>query len=318
MISQVTEVFFFSPIARPTTETASNDSLSSNESLNFRFFSHRPRRLEDTVLSERWDQEDIDNYLGVPDGWQDRPLAVKVYVDDLNNIEKVNQYTAISTISETKTILLPHARKSQANFERIKSRAEEVGMKVNSSKTQMLCISSNINYNVTSYIRTGGEEIRSTEELKILGFWFSNKPNVSLHVQKMAKKFRSRLWSLRHLKQSGMTPGDLLFVYTTVLRPVLDFAVPTYHPLLSIGQSQCLEKLQQKALYIVYGHHLSYDEALAVSNLTTLQERRDTLTLNFAQSTQKNPRYTDGWFPCLLYTSPSPRDLSTSRMPSSA
>ena len=24
------------------------------------------------------------------------------------------------------------------------------------------------------------------------------------------------------------------------------------------------------------------------------------------------------WYPCLLYTSPSPRDLSTSRMPSSA
>ena len=26
----------------------------------------------------------------------------------------------------------------------------------------------------------------------------------------------------------------------------------------------------------------------------------------------------DGWHTCLLYTSPSPRDLSTSRMPSSA
>ena len=32
----------------------------------------------------------------------------------------------------------------------------------------------------------------------------------------------------------------------------------------------------------------------------------------------KDPATTDEWKNCLLYTSPSPRDLSTSRMPSSA
>ena len=32
----------------------------------------------------------------------------------------------------------------------------------------------------------------------------------------------------------------------------------------------------------------------------------------------KNYLFTDGRYTCLLYTSPSPRDLSTSRMPSSA
>ena len=33
---------------------------------------------------------------------------------------------------------------------------------------------------------------------------------------------------------------------------------------------------------------------------------------------ENDPRYRDYWETCLLYTSPSPRDLSTSRMPSSA
>ena len=33
---------------------------------------------------------------------------------------------------------------------------------------------------------------------------------------------------------------------------------------------------------------------------------------------QANAEDDEGYLPCLLYTSPSPRDLSTSRMPSSA
>ena len=32
----------------------------------------------------------------------------------------------------------------------------------------------------------------------------------------------------------------------------------------------------------------------------------------------RNGEYVDAYYICLLYTSPSPRDLSTSRMPSSA
>ena len=94
-----------------------------------------------------------------------------------------------------------------------------------------------------------------------------------------------------------MSTCDLLFVFTTVLRPVLDFAVPTYHPLLSIGQTKSIEALQKKALRVIYGPELGYEEALAITNLTTLEERRETLTKNFAIAAEKNPRYQDGWFP---------------------
>ena len=38
--------------------------------------------------------------------------------------------------------------------------------------------------------------------------------------------------------------------------------------------------------------------------------------IDFDESSVK--RFVSGFMPCLLYTSPSPRDLSTSRMPSSA
>ena len=94
-----------------------------------------------------------------------------------------------------------------------------------------------------------------------------------------------------------MASSDLLYVYLTVLRPVLDFAVPTYHSLLTVTQSNSLETLQKKAFKIIYGSDLSYAEELAVANMQPLSERRQKLVENFAVRTQKNPRYSDGWFP---------------------
>ena len=194
--------------------------------------------------------------------------------------------------------MLPHAIKSELNFNRIKCEAESIGMKVNSEKTQLVCISGNPTINVKSYIRPGSsQEIQSGEELKILGFWFGTSPNVDVHVRKLEEKFRARLWSMRHLKRSGMTSSDLLITYISVLRPVLDYAAPAYHSLLSVGQTKKLESLQKRALKIVYGVDISYAEALALANITTLEERRLDLTKRFAIKTQLNTRFTDGWFP---------------------
>ena len=103
-----------------------------------------------------------------------------MYVDDLNNIEKVKQSTAISLISQTKTELMPHAIKSERNFARIEENALRIGMKVNAAKTQLLCISGNAHFEVRSYIRTQTQEIKSGKELKLLGFWFGDKPNVNV------------------------------------------------------------------------------------------------------------------------------------------
>ena len=293
-----------SPIAPPiSTAVVAADASCSTDELDdsfpvFRFFRKRATTLEDTVLSERCNQDEIDMNLGIPTGWQDRPLSIKVYVDDINNIEKIKQSTALSTFTQNRPELLPHAIKSEDNFIKIKDKAQSMGMQVNAAKTQLLCISGNNAYNVRSYIRpTENEEITSGDELKILGFWFGTRPNVDVHVGKLLTKFRARLWSLRHLKKSGMCSRDLLYVYNSILKPVLDFAAPAYHSLLTVTQTESLERLQKKALSIIYGQQFSYLEAMAVSNLCTLKERREELTKNFALAALKNPRYSDGWFP---------------------
>ena len=149
---------------------------------------------------------------------------------------------AVCAISEAQTTILPHAIQSEKNFITIKKKAENIGKRVNEQKTQLLCISGTKYSEVRSYIRTEScQEIKSSDELKILAFWFENKPTVAVHVRKLSEKFRARLWCLRHLKRSEMSPNNLLFVYLSVLRPVLDFATPTNHSILSVTQTECLE-----------------------------------------------------------------------------
>ena len=130
---------------------------------------------QSTVL---YTQSQIDRELGIPEGWTAGDPDIFVYIDDANSIEKVRIPGSITRISEQKQEVVIHAEKSEVLFNTVTARANEINMKVNTGKTQLLCISANQTSVATSYIRTGNEKIYSTDKLKILGFIFVTKPSV--------------------------------------------------------------------------------------------------------------------------------------------
>ena len=162
---------------------------------------------------------------------RDSPITSYVYVDDYNTIEKIRLDGAVAHVTTEKQKLKIRAIKSELQFARVSKLAQEINMRVNGKKTQVLCIHANKSSDISSFIKDGESEICSESKLKILGFYFDSEPTAVRHVTETIGKFYSKLWTLRFLKRSGMAQEDIL---------------------------------------------------------------------------------------CLLYTSPSPRDLSTSRMPSSA
>ena len=129
--------------------------------------------------------------------------------------------------------------------------------------------------------------------IKISKFHFDTSAGPSAHIAKIQAKFNSRLWSLRYLKKAGMSTLDLLKAYTCFLRPLLEYAVPSFHSMMNEEQTKTLERLQARALKIVYGFHLSYAELLEKSSLETLKNRRIELTDKFAIKMQKNKRFAD-------------------------
>ena len=142
----------------------------------------------------------------------------------------------------------------------------------------MVCVSSANSMTVSTFIRESREtnptKIHSSNSMKILGFYFSSKPSVELHIATLQKKFRQRLWLLRNLKHAKADKKDLLDSYLCFIRPVADYCTNVYHTMMTGGMTDALEKLQTTALRIIYGFDKTREELLDKAGITTLQERR--------------------------------------------
>ena len=63
----------------------------------------------------------------------------------------------------------------------------------------MLCISAAKSYTPEAFTTTAdGSEVVSQSTLKVSGFNFDCRPSVKADVLIMQRKFKSRVWSLRH------------------------------------------------------------------------------------------------------------------------
>jgi hypothetical protein len=75
------------------------------------------------------------------------------------------------------------------------------------------------------------------KSLKILGFMFDQRPGVAAQVAEIVKKTRARLWVLRHLRVFGFDEEELIAVYKTCVRSVIEFTSVVYHSMLTEEQS---------------------------------------------------------------------------------
>ena len=95
-------------------ESSFTSDFDLNESNELRFFRpNKMRLLDDTVMSVRLSQSQIDAAVGVPEGWVRTDAEILAYIDDLNIVEKIRHCDAVSNISTNKQISHVHAPQSQ-------------------------------------------------------------------------------------------------------------------------------------------------------------------------------------------------------------
>ena len=187
--------------------------------------------------------------------------------------------------------------RTEGLFLQIARIAHCMGMKVNSAKTLIMCISDARTYRAGAYIKDeSGNRVDSVDNMKILGVHFSSKPDMTAQVDAICKKFRSRIWTLRHLHHAGFMEMDLLKVYKATILPCHDYCSSVFHSSLTLTQSITLERLQAKALKAIYGYDPSYRELMERASLTTLRARREERALAFAQKCLSSNRFAE-WFP---------------------
>ena len=154
------------------------------------------------------------------------------YVDDLTNGEIQDLRGAVTLITTEKEEKRAHAKVCEEKFEIISRNSDNIGMKINGAKTQLLSISDNNFANVVSYINVPGEaSIYSESRMKILGFIFGERPSVKYHVENTVNKFKKKIWMINHLKRAKIDKNvllDVLFVHVTPDFRILQSSIPPY------------------------------------------------------------------------------------------
>ncbi|CAH1233572.1 Hypp796 [Branchiostoma lanceolatum] len=114
------------------------------------------------------------------------------------------------------------------------------------------------------------EEVPVVTCATYLGFKVHSNLGWDSQITHVTKKGSRRLHFLRLLAKGGMPPEDLLTVYTTLVRPVLEYAHVLYVGC-TVSQRNTLEAVQRRALRIINRNSSSPTP----SPLPTLQSRRE-------------------------------------------
>jgi hypothetical protein len=92
--------------------------------------------------------------------------------------------------------------------------------------------------------------IERVKSARILGLTVQDNMKWKEHIHNIVKKASKRLYMLRLLKRSNACIDTLITVYTTIIRPVVEYACQVWHN--NIQQYLCedIEKIQKRALRI--------------------------------------------------------------------
>ena len=208
---------------------------------------------------------------GMPQGSWLGPLCFIVFISDLQLVETLmHKYMDDTTVSEG----LAHTSKMQAAGDSIVKWSEENKTKLNTKKTKEMVISFKRTPTEVPPLTLNNTIIDRVSTFKLLGVLLTDTLSWDENTNALLAKSAPRIYYLKQLRRSGMEDVDLLVFYKAIIRPVLEYACPVWHPGLTKAQSDIIEGIQRRSLRIIYPS-LSYQEALTTCNLQTLGERRE-------------------------------------------
>ena len=213
---------------------------------------------------------------GVPQGTK---LGVILFIVMTNKLlwewnlrtKFVDDTSVLEIIPRNSISVLNNAAADIHNF------AIEHNMKLNPTKCKEMLINFLRNPNfLIKPIQIGNYVIEQVKTYKILGVIMSSDLKWNCHVDHIIKKASKKLYSLRVLRRAGVENDNILKVYLTTVRPVLEYAVPVWQAIPDY-LSEAIEVVQKRSLKIIYPECDSYTDALNLADIPTLKSRRDLL-----------------------------------------
>jgi hypothetical protein len=239
------------------------------------FLMHRRQRVKIGDFLSEW----LDMFAGMPQGSFLGPLTFIILIDSLRATCLTHKFVDDTTMTEV--LSKNSISQMQTAVEELVQQAAKTGMNVNGKKTKEMLIGPIIK-KPPLQLTLDGAAVDRVAVFKLLGVHVSSDLKWTQHVDAISAKAASRLYFLKQLRRAGAPLSDLLCFYTTVVRPVLEYACPVWHSSLTVAQSEALESLQKRALRIIYSSD-DYTFNLIMAGIDPLKARRNLLATKFFQ-----------------------------------
>ena len=132
----------------------------------------------------------------------------------------------------------------------------------------------------------GNTLLESVDSLKLLGVIIQADLKWDKQVSHMTSLAAKCLYILCILKKFHAPTHDLLTIYLMYIRPLLEYASPSWSSALTVQQSDQIERIQRRACRIIlgYNNYSEYSRALEFLNIPSLKQRRNQLLEKFART----------------------------------
>ena len=172
-------------------------------------------------------------------------------------------------------------KRTEGLLSHITKNAQDKGMKINAQKTSLMCVSAASAFTLRVRIQVQGQQISGRESMKILGVTLDCDGSFKSHIEALRTKLRRRTWALAKLRKKGLPTEKLVKAYTSLIRPVVEYASPVWHSSITVEQSERLERQQGQALKNIFGVGLSMSKMCDKAAIPTLRSRREKAGLKF-------------------------------------
>ena len=244
------------------------------------FLTNRRQRVKIGSTISEW----LEVWGTVPQGTLIGVLCFLCMINDLQTpcptIKYVDDTTVYKATNDTQDMSLQAAIDSAILWSHRNS------MNINPIKSKEMLISFARKIPDVPHIVIDGQDIERVPSCKLLGVTLNEKLTWDDHIDLLYKKCCQKLHFLTKLRRAKVSSMDLVRIYTSVIRPCLEYACQVWHGSLTDGQHDQLEIIQVRALAMAYPA-MSYEEACAQANVTTLRQRRTTLCQRLFQDCQE-------------------------------
>ena len=229
---------------------------------------------------------------GTPQGTVSGPNCFNLLINDLRFLLHYIKYVDDTSLLSVSADPLDNSLQQAAD--ELCGWSDENGMRVNAAKTKELLVYFGKKYplNAIPRITVNNTAIERVSCFKLLGVYFNDHLTWSDHVSNIVAKANKRIYSISQLSRSGVKHKDIITVYCSVIRSVLEYCCQLWHPGLTKQQSNNIEFVQKRCLKIMFPNTY-YSIALQIARIEKLSERRERLVIELFDEIKKSNFLTD-------------------------